>query len=182
MTCRLLAVALVIVSYAPLVVLTTAKVQTAFSEGFEAGGKALYPAGNVALSTGSWYMDDALIGKLFSDRKTGDYAARVRNLGRIRMNFNRTGAGIVSIQHAVFGSDGPSAWQLWESTDNGNTWAQVGTTVTTSSQNLQTVTFIVNNANAIRFELRKVSAGSVSDISIANRISLDNIQISDFTK
>jgi endonuclease G len=90
------------------------------------------------------------------------------------MNFNKTGAGTVSVQHAVFGSDGSSTWQLWSSTNNGSTWTQVGSTVTTSSTALQTANFTVNNGNAIRFEFRKVSGG-------ANRINLDNIQISDFT-
>ena len=182
MTYRLLAVALLIVLQASFIGFTTPRMQTAFSEGFEKGGKYSYVAGNVELDTGSWYMDDALTGNLSSDRKIGNYSARVRNMGRVRMNFNKTGAGTVSIQHAVFSTDGPSAWQLWSSTDNGNTWAQVGTTVTTSSEVLQTATFIVNNANAIRFELRKVSAGSGPGISLSNRISFDNIQITDFTR
>jgi endonuclease G len=47
--------------------------------------------------------------------------------------------------------------------------------VTSSSTTLQTATFTVNNSNAIRFEIRKVSGG-------ANRINLDNIQIGDFTR
>ena len=61
------------------------------------------------------------------------------------MNFNKTGAGTVTIQHGVFGTDGSSTWQLWSSTNNGSTWTQVGTTVTTSSTTLQTKTFTVNN-------------------------------------
>src|SRR5882757_7167976 len=154
--------------------LTTARMQTTFNEGFEAGGKTAYAAANVTLGTGSWYMDDALTGNLSTDRKTGVYSARVRNVGLVHMNFNKTGAGTVSIQHAVFSTDGSSTWQLWSSTNNGSTWTQVGSTVTTSSTSLQTATFTVNNANAIRFEIRKVSGG-------ANRINLDNIQIGDFT-
>lgn len=153
---------------------TTATMQTSFNEGFEAGGKTAYAAGNVALGTGSWYMDDALTGNLSSDKKTGAFAARVREVGRVRMNFNKTGAGTVSIQHAEYGSDGSSTWQLWSSTNSGSTWAQVGSTVTTSAATLQTATFTVNNANAIRFEIRKVSGG-------ANRINFDNVQIGDFT-
>jgi endonuclease G len=148
--------------------------QTAFNEGFEAGGKTSYAAANVTLGTGSWLMDDALTGNLSTDRKTGSYSARVRNTGLVHMNFNKTGAGTVTIQHAVFSSDGSSTWQLWSSTNNGSTWSQVGSTVTTSSTTLQTATFTVNNANAIRFEIRKVSGG-------ANRINLDNVQIGDFT-
>jgi endonuclease G len=153
---------------------TTATMQTSFNEGFEAGGKTAYAAGNVALGTGSWYMDDALTGNLSTDKKTGSFSARVRNVGLMHMNFNKTGAGTVSIQHAEYGSDGSSTWQLWSSTNSGSTWTQVGSTVTTSATTLQTATFTVNNANAIRFEIRKVSGG-------ANRINFDNVQISNFT-
>ena len=153
--------------------LTTATM-TPLSEGFEAGGKTAYAAANVTLGTGSWFMDDALIGNLSTDRKTGAFSARIREVGRVRMNFNKSGAGTVSIQHAVFSSDGSSTWQLWSSTNNGSTWTQVGSTITTSSTTLQTANFTVNNGNAIRFEIRKVSGG-------ANRINVDNIQIGDFS-
>jgi len=162
---------------AALVVLTfstSTATMTTLSEGFEAGGKTSYAGANVTLGTGSWFMDDALTGNLSTDRKTGAYAARIRNTGLLHMNFNKTGAGTVSIQHAVFGTDGSSTWQLWSSTNNGSTWTQVGATVSTSSTTLQTATFTVNNANAIRFEIRKVSGG-------ANRINVDNIQIGDFS-
>jgi endonuclease G len=155
------------------IALTTATM-TPLSEGFEAGGKTAYAAGNVTLGTGSWFMDDALTGNLSTDRKTGSYSARVRNVGLVHMNFNKTGgAGTVSIQHAVFSTDGSSTWQLWSSTNNGSSWTQVGSTITTSSTTLQTATFTVNNPNAIRFEIRKISGG-------ANRINLDNIQIGDY--
>lgn len=162
---------------AVLVVLTislTTATMAPLSEGFEAGGKTAYAAANVTLGSGSWFMDDALTGNLSTDRKTGAFSARVRETGRVRMNFNKTGAGTVSIQHAVFGTDGSSTWQLWSSTNNGSTWTQVGATVSTSSTTLQTATFTVNNANAIRFEIRKVSGG-------ANRLNLDNVQIGDFS-
>src|SRR6185295_17550903 len=162
---------------AALIVLTislTTATMTPLSEGFEAGGKTAYAAANVTLGTGSWFMDDALTGNLSTDRKTGAFSARIRNSGLMHMNFNKTGAGTVSIQHAVFGTDGSSTWQLWSSTNNGSTWTQVGSTVTTSSTTLQTATFTVNNSNAIRFEIRKVSGG-------ANRINVDNVQIGDFS-
>lgn len=162
---------------AALIVLTislTTATMAPLSEGFEAGGKTAYAAANVTLGTGSWLMDEALTGNLSTDRKTGSFSARIRETGRVRMNFNKSGAGTVSIQHAVFSSDGSSTWQLWSSTNNGSTWTQVGSTVTTSSTSLQTANFTVNNVNAIRFEIRKVSGG-------ANRINVDNIQIGDFS-
>ena len=162
---------------AGLVVLTislTTATMAPLAEGFEAGGKTAYAAANVTLGTGSWFMDEALTGNLSTDRKTGAFSARIRETGRVRMNFNKSGAGTVSIQHGVFGSDGSSTWQLWSSTNNGSTWTQVGSTVTTSSTSLQTANFTVNNVNAIRFEIRKISGG-------ANRINVDNIQIGDFS-
>lgn len=138
------------------------------SEGFEAGGKTAYAAANVTLPSGSWYLDDALTGNTASDRKTGSYSARVRNTGKVSMNFNVPGAGSVTIQHAVYGTDGVSTWQLWKSTNSGSTWTQAGSTVTTSSTTLATAAFTVNSAAAVRFEIRKISGG-------ANRINIDNI-------
>jgi endonuclease G len=157
-----------------LAISVTTATMAPLSEGFEAGGKTSYAAANVTLGTGSWYLDEALTGNLSTDRKTGAYSARIRETGLMHMNFNKTGAGTVSIQHAVFSSDGSSTWQLWSSTNNGSTWTQVGSTVTTSSTTLQTANFTVNNPSAIRFEIRKVSGG-------ANRINLDNVQIGDFS-
>ena len=146
---------------------------TILTEGFEAGGKTAYAAANVALGTGSWYLDDALTGNTTSDRKTGSWSTRVRELGKIRMNFNVSSAGTVSVQHAKYGADASSTWELWKSTDSGSSWTKVGSTVTTSSTSLTTASFTVNSASAIRFEIRKVSGG-------ANRINFDNISITDY--
>jgi endonuclease G len=146
---------------------------TILTEGFEAGGKSAYAAANVTLGTGSWYLEEALTGSTTSDRKTGSWSARVRETGKIRMNFNVSSAGTVSVQHAVYGTDGSSTWQLWKSTNSGSTWTQVGSTQTTSSTSLTTASFTVNSANAIRFEIRKISGG-------ANRINFDNISVTDF--
>lgn len=146
---------------------------TILTEGFEAGGKSAYAAANVTLGSGSWYLDNALTGNTTSDRKTGTWSARVRELGKVRMNFNVSSAGTVSIQHAKYGTDANSTWELYQSTTNGSSWTKVGATVTTSSTTLTTANFTVNNAGAIRFEIRKISGG-------ANRINFDNISITDY--
>lgn len=96
--------------------------QTAFAEGFEAGGKTSYATANVQLGSGQWNLNDALTGNLSTDRKTGAYSARIRNVGIVQMNFNRSNAGTVSVQHAVFGTDGASTWGLYKSTNSGSTW------------------------------------------------------------
>lgn len=150
------------------------KAATILTEGFEAGGKTAYAAANVTLGSGSWFMSDALTGNTTSDRKTGSWSARVRETGVVRMNFNVASAGTVAIQHAKYGADGTSTWELWSSTNNGSTWSKVGSTTTTSSTTLTTANFTVNNSTAIRFELRKVSGG-------ANRINFDNVTITDYS-
>ena len=142
--------------------------QAQLSEGFEAGGKTAYAAANVTLGSGSWYLDEALTGNTSSDRKTGAYSARVRELGKMHMNFNLASAGTLTIQHAKYGTDGTSTWELWQSTNGGSTWTKVGSTQTTSSTSLVTASFTVNSSAAIRFEIRKVSGG-------ANRINFDSI-------
>jgi endonuclease G len=143
------------------------------SEGFEAGGKTAYAAANVVLGSGSWHMSEALTGNLTTDRKTGAFSARLRETGFVRMNFNVATAGTVTAQHAKFGTDAGSSWELWKSTNNGSTWSKVGSTVMTSSTMLQTATFTVNSAVPVRFEFRKVSGG-------ASRLNLDGIQIDSF--
>ncbi|HLP87510.1 MAG TPA: EndoU domain-containing protein [Nostocaceae cyanobacterium] len=144
------------------------------SEGFETGTKGSYAAGNVTLSSGVWNFNDALIGNLSTDQKTGSQSARIRNTGKISMLFNRsTGAGEITIDHAKFGSDGSSNWGLWCSTNSGSSWTQIGSTITTSSTTLQTATFTPNISGTVRCEVRKTSGGS-------NRINIDNIVMTDY--
>lgn len=163
------AFAVVMLCLSAAVNLLTVHSQTnALNEGFEAGGKTAYAAADLTLGSGSWYLDEALIGNTTSDRKTGSYSARVRNTGRVRMNFNIANAGTVSISHAVYGTDGASSWELWQSTNSGSTWTKVGSTVTTSTTSLLTASFTVNSAVAVRFEVRKTTGGT-------NRVNIDNI-------
>lgn len=145
------------------------------SEGFESGSKTAYAAADVTLGSGVWNMTDALIGNLSADVKTGTQSGRIRNSGRITMRFDRTGgAGTVTIHHASFGTDPGGTWGLFESQNGGSSWAQVGTSRTTTGGSFSTATFTVNLAGTIRFEIRKLDGGS-------NRINIDDIAITDVT-
>lgn len=144
------------------------------SESFEGGTKTAYAAADVTLSSGSWNMADALIGTLSSDVKNGSAAARVRNSGTVTMNFDRTGAGVVTVKYATYGTDSAGTWGLFESVNHGTSWAQVGSTLTSAPSSLRTATFTVNASSAVRFSLRKLDGGS-------NRIDLDDISITDFS-
>lgn len=152
---------------------TGSQAATNLTEWFEAGGKTAYAAGTVALDSGSWTLDDALIGNLPGDAKTGNYAARIRNTGKLTMNFNLSNAGTVSVSHAVYGSDSSSAWELWQSTNGGSAWTKVGATVTANSTALVTANFTVNSAAVVRFEIRKTAGG-------ANRLNIDNIVVNSY--
>lgn len=75
-------------------------------EDFEAGSKTSYTAGNVTLASGTWNLNDALIGNSTSDRKNGVQPARMRNSGKLTMMFDHpNGASTLTVMHATFGSD-----------------------------------------------------------------------------
>ena len=156
----------------PLAPATRARRQT-LTEGFETGTKTSYAAAAVFLSTGWWYLDDALVGNLSTDRKTGAQSARIRNVGQLNTQFDFASAGTVTVQHAVFGTDGSSAWELWVSTNGGSTYAKVGSTVTTSSTALSTASFTVNSAVPVRLSIRKTGGG-------ANRVNIDNVTVNPY--
>lgn len=138
-------------------------------EDFESGTKGSYATGTVTLASGSWTLDDALLGNLAGDVKHGTAATRIRLAGRVTMNFDYASADTVSVGHATYGSDASGTWGLFGSTDHGASWNQIGASVTTSST-LQTATFAVQHDGAIRFQLRKLDGTS-------NRINVDDVAI-----
>src|SRR5690606_20888010 len=56
---------------------TVAVQQIVMQEDFENGSKAAYAAGSVTLASGSWMLDNALIGDLSTDRKEGAKSVRI---------------------------------------------------------------------------------------------------------
>lgn len=160
---------------APTVLTTTQDASAAgFPETFDAGTKTAYTTGSVTLGSGSWTLNDALLGNTTTDRKTGTQSARIRNTGSLTMNFNTTaGVGAVTVQHAVYGTDGSSQWELWASTNSGTSYTKVGATITSSSTSLQTASFAVNLGGNVRLQLRKTTGGT-------NRINIDNMTVEQY--
>ncbi|RSK48017.1 hydrolase [Hymenobacter rigui] len=155
---------------------TAADVSSAgFPEGFETGTKTAYTTGSVTLGSGSWTLNDALLAGTTADPKTGAQSARVRNSGSLTMNFNATtGAGIVTVQHAVYGTDGSSTWELWVSQNSGSSYVKVGSTITSSSATLSTASFTVNLTGNIRLQIRKTDGTT-------NRVNFDNITMEQYS-
>lgn len=136
-----------------------------FPEGFENGTKTSYTSGNVSLGTGQWYFSDALIGTSSSDRKTGSKSSRIRNSGSIKTNFNLNfGVNYVTLQHARYGSTGNSIWQFYYSVNNGSTWTQVGSNITTTSTTLSSVTFNIGTTSPTQIRIVKLTGSGILNI------------------
>jgi endonuclease G len=145
------------------------------NEGFETGSKTSYTIGSVTLSTGSWRFDDALLGNLSGDIKSGLVSARIRNAGSLTTLFDKTGGtGTITVKHAKYGTDASSTWELWVSTNSGSTWTKVGSTITTSTTTLSSTTFTVNQTANTRIQIRKTDGTT-------NRLNIDDISITDYT-
>ncbi len=145
-----------------------------FPEGFESGTKTAYTSGSVTLGSGSWTLSDALLGNTSADAKTGSQSARVRNSGTLSMNFDLSGgAGVVTIAHALYGTDASGTWELWASSNGGASYNKVGSTVATSSTTLSTASFTVNIAGTVRLQVRKTDGST-------NRLNFDAITIESY--
>jgi len=144
---------------------------TSFSEGFETGTKTAYATGNVTFASGTWTLNDALLGNTSADPKVGTQSVRMRNSGKLTMATTwATGAKTVTVKHASYGSDASTTWTLWYSTNGGSTWTQTGGTVTTASTSLQTATFTLNVPGGIRFEIRKTDGST-------RRVNFDDFKV-----
>jgi len=144
-----------------------------FDEGFESGSKTAYADASVALSSGSWDLNLALIGTSASDAKVGTKSVRIETTGSIAMNFDvTTGSSTVTVQHALYGSDASSTWELLASTNGGTSYTQVGSTITTSSTTLATATFTVNISGTLRFKILKLTG--------SGRINIDEFTVNSY--
>ncbi|HEX8429395.1 DNA/RNA non-specific endonuclease [Hymenobacter sp.] len=145
-------------------------------EAFETGSKPAYPSGTVGLTTGNWVLNDAVLGNTAADHKNGNQAVRLQQGGTLTMDFFvPTGAATVTVQHAVYGTDGSSSWELFAQSEscNCNKWTKVGQTVLTSSATLQAVAFTVNIQGRVKFEIRKTSGGRA-------RLNIDDFVVTEY--
>ncbi|UOG76871.1 DNA/RNA non-specific endonuclease [Hymenobacter tibetensis] len=141
----------------------------AFPETFETGGKGAYAEADEALTSGSWHFVDALLGSSEQDHKNGQQAARLREGGRLRMNFDAPGGvRTIRISSAAYGNDPASTWELWGSTDAGRTFRRIGQPVKAQGSRLVATTFQGGATGALRLEIRKTDAGK-------GRLNIDDV-------
>ena len=157
------------------IAVTTLAAAASTVENFETGTKTSYAIGTVALSTGSWTFNEALLGNTTADAKNGTQSVRVRNSGILSNNFDFiTGVSTVTVAHALYGTDASCTWQLWYSTNSGTSFVQSGNTITTNTSNLQTATFTLNVSGNVRFQLRKTDGTT-------NRINWDDVAVTPYS-
>lgn len=145
-------------------------------EAFETGTKSDYSTAPVTLSSGNWTLNNAVLGNSVADHKNGAQAARLQQGGSLTMEFYLpTGASTVTVQHAVYGTDASSSWELFAQSEscNCNKWTKVGSTVLTSSSVLQAAAFTVNISGRVKFEIRKTSGGKA-------RLNIDDFAVTEF--
>ncbi|WP_442954385.1 Ig-like domain-containing protein [Paenibacillus sp. MMS18-CY102] len=142
---------------------------TSLSEYFESGTKGAYAAANVTLSSGSWMFNNALIGNLSTDKKSGTQSARINAAGYIQMNFDVAAAQAIKLSVANFNNDSGTTWKLQKSTNAGTTWTDVTAAVAATSV-LTEQTIAVNEAGPVRFKI--VVAGTSG-----KRINVDDFAV-----
>ncbi|MEO2062883.1 MAG: DNA/RNA non-specific endonuclease [Christiangramia sp.] len=140
------------------------------TEDYESGSKGSYAGGTVDLPSGTWYLEEALLGSLDNDRKTGTKSVRIRDYGMLQMNFDVDGAESVSFNHAVYGTDGSSSWQLEASTNQGASWSAISVVQNSTSTTLENVSFPAVYSGTVRFRIVKLSGSG-------DRINIDDLTI-----
>ncbi|GAB5408051.1 MAG: hypothetical protein BalsKO_04160 [Balneolaceae bacterium] len=150
-----------------------------FFEDFEDGDKASYSGGSDVLSTGSWFLDDALIGSLSNDKFNGSKSVRMDRrdgkTGNIFMQFDKeNGADEVSFYLAHYGNNAEgAALQVQYSIDGGSSWQNIGDEIPAPTD-LTEYTIPVQIEGNIRFKFIQ-SAGT-------DRMNIDDILVTDFVE
>nr|WP_199080000.1 DNA/RNA non-specific endonuclease [Pedobacter sp. ASV19] len=138
------------------------------SEDFENSSKTAYAAADVSMPTGTWNLDNALIGTLDADLKNGKKSIRMKT-GKITMKGDISGLKMLYISHGKYGTDPVSTWKLFISSDGGTTFTQLGNDMVENNTKLVVDSFKVTLTGKVRFEIR--NTGSTD----AARINLDDI-------
>ncbi|MCI1189391.1 IPT/TIG domain-containing protein [Hymenobacter sp. DH14] len=162
---------------AALSFLVVAPATTVAFEDFEQGTKTAYAAATVTLRSGDWTFTDALIGNQFNDKVNQIQGARIRG-GSIAMNFDKpTGAGVITLNAAMYGNDAATSFVLEISTNGGTSYSVVPGAPTALSTTLTPYSFTVNQAGNVRLRISNTNTTA----GTGSRINVDDITITNYT-
>lgn len=148
----------------------TATTEAAPFEDMEGSEQLGYTTNTLTLGSGNWLFNNALLGKLLSDKRHDQQAVRIQDHGFLQMAFDISHVESISLEHANFGTDTGGRIVLEISTDTGTTWQQIGSEIICGAT-LQTASFKVHLQNPMRFRLLKTGG---------TRINLDNLRLTPF--
>ena len=160
-----------------LIIFLPTQVSSQWFENFEDGEKKSYAAAAVDLATGSWYLQDALLGNLSNDKFNGAQGVRMDRRdgkqGSITMLFDKNdGADVLRFLSANYGSNTDNTVQVEYSTDQGSSWTALGSPISPGSD-LQAYEIDVEVSGPIRF--RWIQGGD-------GRLNVDDVSISDYVE
>ncbi|MEC5143939.1 DUF5689 domain-containing protein [Chitinophaga sp. 212800010-3] len=160
-----------------------------YPEDFEspnASAKGSYAAATVELKTGTWLLDQAILGDT-RDRDrfnpAGKQCIRMQqNLSKpayVQMNYDLpNGASKVTLSYGAYYTDASSSFVLQYSTDQGKTWQQTGRVISDPGQVSKTASFLMDIKGAVRFRVCKLGLGTTNGTDILNgRLSIDDIAV-----
>lgn len=151
-------------------------------ESFESSAKGSYAAGTVDLPSGTWLLEEALIGNLTNDvKQTGAYSVRMGAVGaKLQMQFNKDGAGELSFWYAMYAGDSsrdPATIQVQVSTNGGVSWDDLGSPIVATPAMTQAV-FPINQSGNHRFQI-VVTVGSPAGTR-NRRVNIDDFRVTNF--
>jgi hypothetical protein len=142
--------------------------------------KTSYATGTVNLSGLDWEMTEALIGTSDNDWKNGQRSARMRGYAAsaITMLENKpNGIENISFLYRRYGTDTQVDWKAEYSTDNGDTWIQIGSPFTAPDTDVvQTFSESVSINGNIRIRIKRETEEGSSN----SRLNIDDILLTDF--
>ena len=160
-----------------VIVILPATLYGQFTEDFEVGFKGAYATDNIEFSSGSWLLNDALLGSTDGDRFNGKQSVRIREDGFIEMEFDyQDGASVFSFSGANsgFSNDTGGSVRVLFSVDKGESWTTLNSVVVLEEGNfLQEYELFLAIDSPVRFRIEKVDG---------NRVNIDDVEIEPFTE
>ncbi len=134
------------------------------NETFEAASKQGYAKDKVNMPSGTWTLDEALIGYDDKDIKNGKKSVRIKDGGKLTSNFEIQ-ANSLSFLYGSYDPDKNAMLEVWISSDGGSTWKKAGV-VSKLQAKAETAKFGITGK--VRIEIRNTSASGA-------RVNIDDL-------